>query len=131
MKKYGILNSEIAFLLARLGHTDTIVIADCGLPIPEGVQRIDLALKQGVPSFYETLEAVLDDFEVEQALFAQEITDHNRSLHDMSILQLKDVKVDYCTHEKFKQSVKQAKAVIRTGETTPYANVILTAGVLF
>ena len=51
MKKHGVLNSEITSILASLGHTDTIVIADCGLPIPDGVKRIDLAVEIGKPSF--------------------------------------------------------------------------------
>ena len=49
MQKGGMLNSSIAKVLADLGHTDTIVIGDCGLPVPAGVQKIDLALKPGTP----------------------------------------------------------------------------------
>jgi D-ribose pyranase len=51
MKRYGILNSHISKVLANLGHTDFIVIADAGLPIPDGVKKIDLAVKTGMPSF--------------------------------------------------------------------------------
>ncbi|NLZ54216.1 MAG: D-ribose pyranase, partial [Thermoanaerobacteraceae bacterium] len=57
MKKRELLNSEISYLISKLGHTDTIVISDAGLPVPKGVQRIDLALIPGKPSFLDVLDA--------------------------------------------------------------------------
>ena len=79
MQKIGIFNSDIAKVLADLGHTDTIVIGDCGLPVPAGVPKIDLALKPGTPSFLDVLTEVLKYMEVEkihiasctQALFSK------------------------------------------------------------
>lgn len=73
MKKQGILNRELAGIFAKLGHTDQIVIADCGLPIPDGVPCIDLAYKLGEPGFLSILDTVLDDLKVEQAYLAEEI----------------------------------------------------------
>lgn len=130
MKKQGVLNSEIASVLAKLGHTDTIVIADCGLPIPEGVKRIDLALKKGQPSLIDTLETVLEDMEVEHITLAEEIKLQNQLVQSKTV-QLFDGPTSYVPHEEFKQLTKNAKVVIRTGETTPYANVILRSGVIF
>ncbi|MEH7441984.1 D-ribose pyranase [Bacillus sp. JJ1122] len=131
MKKNGVLNSEIANVLARMGHTDYIVIADCGLPIPDETKRIDLALTKGVPSFSEVLTTILDDFVVEKAILALEIKTDNGAL-------LKEIErsgqlnnVEYVTHEEFKNLTKKAKAVIRTGECSPYANIILHSGVIF
>lgn len=131
MKKHGTLNSEITAVLARLGHTDTIVIADCGLPIPDGVKRIDLALKQGMPSFLETLEVVLADMQIESAVLASEITAHNPVVKEQTLSLLNETEVTYVAHEQFKALTQQAKAIIRTGEATPYANIILQAGVIF
>lgn len=131
MKKHGTLNSEITAVLARLGHTDTIVIADCGLPIPDGVKRIDLALKQGMPSFLETLEVVLADMQIESAVLASEITAHNPVVKEQTLSLLNETTVTYVAHEQFKALTQQAKAIIRTGEATPYANIILQAGVIF
>ena len=74
MKKHGILNSSISKVLADLGHTDQIIIADCGLPIPDHVKKIDLALKLGSPSFSEVFEVILENMYVEQAVIANEIT---------------------------------------------------------
>ena len=129
MKKNGILNSEISKVLSEMGHTDTIVIADCGLPIPKEINRIDLALKQGTPSFLQVLEALVADMEIEKVTLAQEIKDFNPELED--ILENKFTDKDYVSHEEFKKLTQQAKAVIRSGEATPYANIILHSGVIF
>ena len=129
MKKHGIVNRELAGIFAKLGHTDQIVIADCGLPIPDGVPCIDLAYKLGEPSFLTILDIVLDDLVVEKAIIAGEIIEHNALVHTAVIDQLQTT--DYVTHEKFKQLTQGAKVIIRTGETTPYANIILQSGVIF
>ncbi|EFV78374.1 MULTISPECIES: D-ribose pyranase [Cytobacillus] len=129
MKKNGILNSEISKVLSEMGHTDTIVIADCGLPIPKEIKRIDLALKQGTPSFLQVLEALVADMEIEKVTLAQEIKDFNPELKE--VLENKFTDKDYVSHEEFKKLTQQAKAVIRSGEATPYANIILHSGVIF
>ncbi|HJV16522.1 MAG TPA: D-ribose pyranase [Bacillales bacterium] len=131
MKKNGILNSHISEVLSRMGHTDTIVIADCGLPIPDETIRIDLSLKKGTPSFMETLEAVLADMKIEKVTLAEEIKGNNPEIEKKVVNQIDGVPVDYVSHEELKQLTKKAKAVIRTGEITPYANIILHAGVIF
>ena len=129
MKKQGILNRELAGIFAKLGHTDQIVIADCGLPIPDGVTCIDLAYKLGEPSFLSILDVVLEDLKVEKAILAQEIQTANAEV-EAAIKNNIDV-LDYVTHEQFKQLTKEAKVIIRTGEITPYANIILQSGVIF
>lgn len=131
MKKTGIINSDIASIIATLGHTDSIVIADCGLPIPDGAKRIDIALKPGTPSFDEVLETILQEMEVEKAIFAEEMKEKNAVTQSKALQRLSSADIDYIPHEEFKHLTKQAKAVIRTGEATPYANVILVSGVCF
>ncbi|RTL01869.1 MAG: D-ribose pyranase [Proteobacteria bacterium] len=132
MNKHGILNSEICKVLADLGHTDMIVIADCGLPIPDGVKRIDLALKIGVPSFIDVLDLLNEHMQIEQVTIAHEIHDKNPSVYTQLQPKLPaDIVINEVSHEQFKQLTKQAKAIIRTGEATPYANIILSAGVIF
>ena len=129
MKKYGILNSSISKVLADLGHTDQIIIADCGLPIPDHVKKIDLALKLGSPSFSEVFEVVLENMYVEHAVIANEITEHNEQLENIINNSINNI--NYVPHEELKKQSNAAKAIIRTGEATPYANVILQAGVNF
>jgi D-ribose pyranase len=129
LKKHGILNSEIAKVLADLGHTNTIVIADCGLPVPAGVKKIDLALELGKPSFLEVLQAVERDMVIEKVILAEEMAEKNPQL--FSIVREKFPKIETVSHEELKRLSKEAAAVIRTGEATPYANIILQAGVIF
>jgi len=131
MKKNGILNSEISKLLSDLGHTDQITIADAGLPVPDGVKKIDLALKLGTPSFIEVLEEVLMDMAVEKVILAEEIKVDNESQLD-AIHQLVDTnEVTFVSHEAFKKQSGQSKAIIRTGEATPFSNIILQSNVIF
>ena len=131
MKKHGVLNSEIASILALLGHTDTIVIADCGLPIPGGVKRIDLAVEIGKPSFLDVLQVVADDMSIEKVTLAEEVIIKNAEVNKEIEQKLIEPAFEYVSHEQFKEHTKKAKAIIRTGEATPYANVILHAGVIF
>lgn len=131
MNKHGILNSEIAKILADLGHTDMLVIADCGLPIPAGVKKIDLALKLGVPSFMDVVELVAEHMQIERATIASEINSHNPQVLQQLKAGLVEASFNEVSHEEFKRISHAAKAIIRTGEATPYANVILHAGVIF
>lgn len=131
MKKTGILNQPISTVIAGLGHTDTLVIADAGLPIPDSTTRIDLALIEGIPSFEDTLRAILGEMQVERAIIAEEMSRASPDLHERLRALLGDVPVETVPHEEFKERTRTAKAVIRTGEFTPYANVILVAGVVF
>jgi D-ribose pyranase len=132
MKKCGHLNREVSRVLARMGHTDSLVIADCGLPVPEGVECIDLSLSLGEPAFLRVLDSVLADFKVERAVFAAEANEHNPAVAARaSSLSREEVQVDFVAHETLKQLARRARAVIRTGEATPYANVLLYSGVIF
>lgn len=132
MKKLGILNSEISAVISQLGHTDQIVICDAGLPIPDFVTRIDLAVVPGLPSFFDVLDAVLLEMQVENAIFAEELkTAQPQALSRLAATLATDVQLKSVSHETFKEMTKEAKAIIRTGECTPYANVILQAGVIF
>lgn len=131
MKKQGILNSEIATVLAHMGHTDSLAIADCGLPIPDAVRRIDLAVRKGLPSFLDVLDAVSDDMVVEKIVLAEEIRTKNGSLEAAIKARFPAVAIEYMPHSEFKKATASCKAIIRTGEASPYANVILYSGVIF
>ncbi len=133
MKKKGILNSDISRVLSYMGHTDTIAIGDCGLPIPEETERIDLALEFGVPTFIQTLKTVVADMKVEKIILAEEIKENNPTvLREIEeIFKDTDVEIEFVSHSELKTATKNCRAVIRTGETTPYANIILQAGCIF
>ncbi len=133
MKKAGILNSEISRVLSYMGHTDQIAIGDCGLPIPEEVERIDLALKFGVPTFMETLATVAADMKIEKIILAEEIKAQNpQVLSEIEALFAgQPIETQFVSHAELKSLTHDCRAVIRTGETTPYANIILQAGCIF
>lgn len=132
MQKGGMLNSAIAKVLADLGHTDTIVIGDCGLPVPAGVPKIDLALKPGTPSFMEVVEEVAKNMVIEKVEIAAEMEEKNPAIwHAMHELFTEEQWIIDENHEAFKEATKNAKCVIRTGEITPYANVVLHSNVFF
>lgn len=132
MKKNGILNSDISKVLTDLGHTDQIAIGDAGLPVPEGILKIDLALAKADPSFIKVLKVILSDMKVEEVILAEEIKTQNREQLTAIETELSNQeKIVYVSHEAFKEKLKNVKAVIRTGECTPYSNIILQSGVLF
>ncbi|TDM14334.1 D-ribose pyranase [Macrococcus bovicus] len=131
MYRTGTLNSEISKVLSDLGHTDELIIADCGLPVPAGVKKIDLAVSKGLPSFLDVLSEVERHMVIEGMVMADEIKAANTDIH-LAVLELGgEMKIEYVRHEEFKQRSRQAKAIIRTGEATPYANIILRSGVNF
>lgn len=129
MYKTGVLNSDISKVLSDLGHTDKIMIVDCGLPVPEHIPKIDLALAFGKPSFLDVFNVVSEHMVIEQLTVATEIEDYNNQLFE--VLKNENLNIDSVSHEELKVLSKDVKAIIRTGEATPYANVILTSGVLF
>ena len=133
MKKAGILNSEISRVLSYMGHTDRIAIGDCGLPIPDEVERIDLALEFGIPTFMHTLSVVVGDMKIEKIVLAEEIKEQNpQVLGEIEALFAgQDIDTEFVPHTELKALTHDCKAVIRTGETTPYANIILQSGCIF
>ncbi|XBS69942.1 D-ribose pyranase [Acerihabitans sp. KWT182] len=139
MKKGALLNAEVSALVSRLGHTDQITIADAGLPIPASSQRIDLALTQGVPAFLQVFDAVASELQVEKAIMAKELAEVNPQLHAALLAKLTQLEqqqgntiaIEYISHQIFKTQTAFSRAVIRSGECSPYANVILCSGVTF
>ena len=131
MKKTALLNSEISYMIATLGHTDMLVVADAGLPIPAETTRIDLALTQGVPGAVETLRVILEEMKVEKAILASEVKERSPEFLAAVKSLLPGVTLEYVPHTEFKALTGEARAVVRTGEFTPYANVILCSGVVF
>ena len=127
MKKYGILNSNIAKLADDLGHMDLVCIGDLGLPVPKGIDKIDLALRKGSPSFLEVLKEYSDHVVIEKIFLAEEIKEKNKAVLD---LLGSNIIIEYISHEELKAMNTTVKAVIRTGEDTPYSNIILQSGVI-
>lgn len=131
MRKTTLLNSNIGTVISNMGHTDMLAIGDCGLPIPRETERIDIALIKGVPTFLDTLKVILQELQIEEVLIAAETKEVSPKLYEEIIKVIGEVKVTFISHEELKEDLKECKAVVRTGEQTPYANIILKSGVVF
>ncbi len=131
MKKTGILNKDICEIIASMGHMDTLLICDAGYPIPQNTRRIDLALKPGIPSFIDTTQSISDELKIDRIIVAEEIRKFSPEILESLKIIFKDVEIQYCSHAELKELGQNVKAIVRTGEFTPYANVILVSGVMF
>lgn len=129
MRRGGLLNAELNLWLSKLGHTDTVVVADCGLPQPPGVPVVDLAVVFGVPSFEQVVRAVAAEIVVERAVIAGEAADRNPAV--VELVESLFGPAAQVSHEEFKRRSSGARLLVRTGEASPYANVILQCGVPF
>lgn len=130
MKRTTLLHAELSHAIASLGHGDMLVIGDVGLPIPPGPRRIDLALTPGIPAVADVLRVVLAEMQVEHAFIATEAVERSAGAPPAWCTGL-PVAPTPIAHEEFKRRTAQARVMVRTGECTPYANVILVAGVTF
>ncbi|VVM75943.1 D-ribose pyranase [Pseudomonas fluorescens] len=134
MKKTPLLNVALSRLIASLGHGDIVVIGDAGLPVPPGVELIDLALTHGIPDFVSTLNVVLSEMQVESHVLAEEILQKQPSaLKALDTLNAEGAlgRRELLSHDQFKILSRQARAIVRTGECQPYCNIVLVAGVTF
>lgn len=135
MRKGRLLNSEINYIISKMGHKDSITICDAGLPIPSKVNRIDIALENGTPSFLKTLEVILEELKIEEVVIAKETEEISTDLYTKLLILLEKkcgkINISKVSHEKLKEITKESKSIIRTGECTPYANIILKSGVVF
>ncbi len=129
MRKGGILNARLSAALARLGHTDLVVVCDAGLPIPSGPEVVDLAFRFGVPPFEIVLSGLLEELVIEGYVAASEVESASPGVY--GLLRERLPTPELVPHEDFKRMVAEAKLVVRTGEATPYSNVILRCGVPF
>jgi D-ribose pyranase len=129
VKRGGIINAQLAGAVARLGHTDELVVCDAGLPIPDGPEVVDLAFRLGVIAFETVLRGLTEELVVEGALAAGEVQEASPGIRDLLLSLLPGV--GFIMHSELKRRVTDARLVVRTGEATPYANVILSCGVPF
>ena len=129
MLKTGIFHPQLLRVLGEIRHKDLLVIGDAGLPIPKGVERIDLGWKQGSPVYLEVLEEIAKVLVIESATFATEALEVSPDFHKEALKLLPEgAPVSYVPHTELKEISAGAKAIILTGEFTPYTNVVLTAG---
>lgn len=126
MRRGGILHPELAAGIARLGHGHVVAVTDCGMPIPPGVETVTLALSAGVPRLTQVLDAVLAEIVVEGSLAAREAGPDVRDW-----LTGRGLGPELVDHEDLKTMLPGCRLIVRTGEATSYANVLLRCGVPF
>jgi D-ribose pyranase len=132
MKKSGVINKEIASVISDMGHKDWLAIGDAGMPIPSQIQKIDVSVTKNLPRFIEVLDNVLTELEVQKIYLAEEMKEYNLETYDAIHKRFaKEVEIKFVPHEELKIQLNDSKAFIRTGEMTPYANIILESGVTF
>ncbi|WP_213496330.1 D-ribose pyranase [Lactococcus formosensis] len=131
MKKTKVINSDISRVIAQMGHFDKLSIGDAGMPVPKGTEKIDLAVDNGIPSFMDVLNNVLEELEVQKIYLAEEIKENNPTVLAQIIDRLPDTPVEFIPHNDMKAELNNCHAFIRTGEMTPYANILLESNVVF
>lgn len=128
MKRGGILHPDLNHLLASTGHTDYFTICDRGFPIPAGQDRIDLALTDDLPTVLDVLRLVHADFVIDRILIAGEAERFSPGYVEALRETLPGVRIEPIPHLDFKRHSAAGRATIRTGDTTPYANIIIVSG---
>lgn len=131
MKRSGLIHPELAAVVAGLGHGDLLCISDAGLPVPRGVRRIDLAYRLGQPPFLDVVRCLVAELVVEEWIVAEETHEVSPAIFGELGAVMGDVDRSELTHDEFKDATTRATVIIRTGEGTPYANVLLRSGVSF
>lgn len=130
-KTHTTINPALSRVISETGHTDLIVVTDAGLPIPPGAERIDLAYRPGAPEFFDVLDTVLAEMVVEGATVSAEVAEVSPHVLEKLRDRLPGIEIELVAHVEFKSRTQQARAFVRSGEFTPYANVILHAGVAY
>jgi D-ribose pyranase len=137
MKKTSLLNAPLSKIIARMGHGDHLVVADSGLPIPYGRELVDLAVTPQLPRLLDVLSVILTELKVETVLVTHEMEQKSPQYYSELQKNLKKnlpgVPIEKITHARLKEITQETHniAFVRTGEATPYANLILVAGVVF
>lgn len=131
MRKTRVLNSNISKAISDMGHFDTLAIGDAGMPVPSDTEKIDIAVEAGLPGFMPVLENVLSELEVQKIYLAEEMKTANPDQLQRVKDLVGDTPIEFIPHEQMKKDLSKSRAFVRTGEETPYSNIILESGVVF
>lgn len=128
MRRAGILHPELNRILSETGHTDILTISDRGFPVPQHVERLDLALVNDIPTVLDVLSAIHDEFVIDRLVVTEEMIAASPERYKQLQKQFLELEFLVVSHERFKQICSESRAVIRTGDTVPYANVMIISG---
>ena len=128
MKRQGILHPELNRILSETGHTDILTICDRGFPVPQSVERLDLALVSDIPTVLDVLRAVHQEFVIDRVIVTEEMIEASPKRYEQLKEEFKELEFMVVSHQRFKQICPESRAVIRTGDSTPYANMMIVSG---
>jgi D-ribose pyranase len=128
MKRSGILHPALNRILSETGHTDILTICDRGFPVPSGPERLDLALVDDIPTVVDVLRAVHSEFIIDRIIVTEEMLQVSPERYAELQQHFPGVSFMVVPHQRFKEICPESRAVIRTGDTVPYANVIIVSG---
>lgn len=128
MKRGGVLHPALGHLLLSTGHTDYFTICDRGFPVPVGPERIDLALVENLPTVLDVLRAVHAEWSIDRVVITREMTEVSPGRIDELRALLGDLPFETVSHLELKRLAATARATVRTGDTVPYANIIVVSG---
>lgn len=131
MKKTAVINSNLSRVISLMGHFDKLAIGDAGTPVPEGTEKIDLAVTKGIPKFMDVLNNVLEELAIQKIYLAKEIKIQNPKMLKAIKDRLPSIPIEFITHNQLKKDLKDCKAFVRTGEMTPFSNIMLESTVVF
>lgn len=131
MLKGNCINPQLATILAKTGHTDMLCVTDAGFPMPMEVERVDLAWTKGKPSWIEVCQLIKEEMVIEKIYLAEDIKVKSPKMYEEFIGIFGEDLIETISHINLKETSKRARAVIRTGEYTPFCNCIFVAGVAF
>ena len=124
----GIINPHVQHLLCRVRHTNALVIADAAFPFWPDIQTVDLTLVRGIPTIPQVLDAILPNFKAGSVHMAEEFKTHNPpEVQELFRKCCRGVPMSFEPHVEFKTRVPKSIGLIRTGDTTPYGNLILVS----
>ncbi len=124
----GILNPQLSHLLCRVRHTNALVIADAAFPFWPQIETVDLTLVRGIPTIQQVLDAILPNFKAGAVHMAEEFQSHNTAETQALFRKAcREVPMHFEPHIEFKKRVPHAIGLVRTGDTTPYGNLILVS----
>jgi D-ribose pyranase len=112
--------------MAETGHTDTLCVCDAGFPVPQNTERVDLAWKKGEPEWLEVCRLLGANMVIEKIYLAEEIKNKSPKQLEAFLSVFRDTQILYIPHTELKQMTKSCRAVIRTGEFTPFCNCVIT-----
>ena len=131
MIKGEILNSQLLRIMSETGHTDTICVCDAGLSVPKSVERVDLAWKKNEPGWLEVCKTIYESMVIEKIYLSDEIVKENPEMHKKFIKSFGGTEIEFISHSQLKVNSNQCRAIVRTGEFSPFCNCIFVAGVRF